>query len=256
MKVRSRPSWAALRTALLGAALLLVLLGLPHTAGLFHAAFPQLAKPLYTRIGFVALTLAHLRLVLLASTAAVAVGVGLGIAVTRRAASPFRPAVQTVAVIGQTFPPVAVLALAVPLLGYGAAPTLLALALYGVLPVLAQTLAGIDNVPAEVREAADAMGLDRWRRLREVELPLAAGPIIAGVRISVVISTGTATLGSTVGANSLGSPIIEGLVGNNTAYVIQGVVLVGLLALLLDALLGLLERHWRRHATNDAGERP
>lgn len=226
----------------------LALIALPHAAPVFHAMFPELAQPVYTRISFAALTLAHLRLVALAGLISIGAGLALAIAVTRPAASLLRPAVQSVAVIGQTFPPVAVLAMAVPLLGYGAGPTVLALAIYGLLPVLAHTLAGIDGVPADVREAADAMGLGRWRRLREVELPLAAGPIMAGIRIAVIISTGTAALGSTVGANSLGSPIIEGLVGNNTAFVLQGVLVIGLLALLLDALLGLLEQRWRRHA--------
>ena len=229
------------RSAALAALLAALLLALPQSAALFHRLFPELSHPIYTRTGFATLTLAHLELVALASAAAIAVGVGAGIAVTRPAASALRPTVQAVAVIGQTFPPVAVLAIAVPLLGFGAAPTLLALAIYGVLPVLGQTIAGLLNVSDSVREAASGMGYGRWRALREVELPLALGPIMAGVRISVMVSVGTATLGSTVGATTLGSPIIEGLVGNNTAYVIQGVLLVGVLALLIDALLSLLE---------------
>jgi osmoprotectant transport system permease protein len=160
---------------------------------------------------------------------------------------PLLPTVRAVAVIGQTFPPVAVLAIAVPLLGFGAAPTLLALALYGVLPVLGQTIAGLDNVPESALHAADGMGYGRWRRLREVELPLAAGPIMAGVRLSAIVGVGTATIGSAVGATTLGSPIVEGLVGNNMAYVVQGALLVGALALSIDGLLGALERHVRRH---------
>lgn len=236
-----------LRRVLILAALLgALLVGLPHAAPLFHALFPQLEHPLYARIGFATLTLAHTGLVLLAGAIDVLIGVGLGIAVTRRAARDLQPTAQAVAVIGQTFPPVAVLVLAVPLLGYGAAPTLLALVIYGALPVLGQTIAGLRSVPPELIEAADGMGFGRWRRLREVELPLALAPIMAGVRISIIISVGTATLGSTVGANTLGSPIVEGLVGDNNAYVIQGVLLVAVLALLIDALLGLLESWLRR----------
>lgn len=240
------------RVLVLAALLAALLLGLPHSAPLFHALFPQLEHPLYTRIGFASLTLAHAGLVVLAGAIDVLIGIGIGIAVTRHAGRTLRPTAQAVAVIGQTFPPVAVLVLAVPLLGYGAGPTLLALVVYGALPVLAQTIAGLRSVPPELIEAADGMGLGRWRRLRAVELPLALGPIIAGVRISIIISVGTATLGSTVGANTLGSPIIEGLVGDNSAFVIQGVLLVAVLALLIDALLGLLESGLKREPGSSA----
>jgi osmoprotectant transport system permease protein len=242
----AHPHATTRRIAMLAGLLLLLLVGLPHTAALFHALFPQLSHPLYTRTSFAVLTLAHAGLVIAASAIAVALALVLGIAVTRPGGRTLLPTVRAVAVIGQTLPPVAVLAIAVPLLGFGAPPTLLALALYGVLPVLGQTIAGLLQVPADIREAADGMGYTRWRRLREVELPLALGPIMAGVRISAIVSVGTAALGSTVGATTLGSPIIEGLAGNNTAYVIQGVLLVGTLALLIDALLGGLEYRLRR----------
>lgn len=235
-----------MRVILPAVALLALLLVLPHAAPLFHAGWPALSHPLYTRTSFVALTAAHLSLVFVATLVAVAVGLSLGVLATRPGGRSLLPTVRAVAVIGQTFPPVAVLAIAVPLLGFGAAPTLLALALYGVLPVLGQTIAGLDNVPAAALQAADGMGYGRWRRLWEVELPLAAGPIMGGVRLSAIVSVGTATIGSAVGATTLGSPIVEGLVGNNTAYVIQGALLVGALALTIDGVLGALERRIRR----------
>ncbi|MET0617115.1 MAG: ABC transporter permease [Luteibacter sp.] len=234
-----------MKVALPLAVLLALLLALPHMAPLFHRGWPELSHPLYTRTSFAVLTAAHLALVLLATLIATIVGLSLGILATRPMGRPLLPTVRAVAVIGQTFPPVAVLAIAVPLLGFGAAPTLLALALYGVLPVLGQTIAGLDNVPASALHAADGMGYGRWRRLREVELPLAAGPIMAGVRLSAIVGVGTATIGSAVGAATLGSPIVEGLVGNNTAYVIQGAVLVGALALAVDGLLAMVERRIR-----------
>lgn len=230
------------------AMLVLLLLVLPQSAPLFHAWQPSLSHPLYTRTSFLALTWAHLLLVAVATVIAVLIGLSLGILATRPAGRSLLPTVRAVAVIGQTFPPVAVLAIAVPLLGFGAAPTLLALVLYGVLPVLAQTVAGLDQVPAAAMHAADGMGYGRWRRLCEVELPLAAGPIMAGVRLSAIVSVGTATIGSAVGATTLGSPIVEGLVGNNPAYVVQGALLVGALALTVDAALSAVERRIRRHA--------
>jgi osmoprotectant transport system permease protein len=227
--------------------LVLLLLMLPHSGAWFHAWMPTLSHPLYTRTSFFALTLSHLWLVVAATLVAVTVGLTLGVLATRPGGRPLLPTVRAVAVIGQTFPPVAVLAIAVPLLGFGAAPTLLALALYGVLPVLGQTVAGLDSVSPAALHAADGMGYGRWRRLWDVELPLAAGPIMAGVRLSAIVSVGTATIGSAVGATTLGSPIVEGLVGNNTAYVVQGALLVGALALSIDGLLGSLERRIRRN---------
>jgi osmoprotectant transport system permease protein len=227
--------------------LVALLLALPHSASWFHAWMPTLSHPLYTRTSFLSLTLSHLWLVVLATLVAVAAGLTLGVLATRPAGRSLLPTVRAVAVIGQTFPPVAVLAIAVPLLGFGAAPTLLALTLYGVLPVLGQTVAGLDNVSPAALHAADGMGYGRWRRLWDVELPLAAGPIMAGVRLSAIVSVGTATIGSAVGATTLGSPIVEGLVGNNTAYVVQGALLVGALALSIDGVLGTVERRIRRN---------
>ena len=108
--------------------------------------------------------------------------------------------VDLLAGVGQTFPPVAVLAIAVPLIGFGAWPTVVALFLYGLLPIIENAIAGLEGVPQAVREAADGMGLTPWQRLRTVELPLAAPVILAGIRVSVTIAIGTATIGSTVGA--------------------------------------------------------
>lgn len=235
-----------MRAAVSLALLVALLVVLPHSAAWFHAWQPDVSHPLYSRHSFFALTLSHVGLVVAATSIAVAVGLGLGIVATRPAGRSLLPTVRAVAVIGQTVPPVAVLAIAVPLLGFGAAPTLLALALYGVLPVLGQTMAGLDQVPKPVLHAADGMGYGRWRRLLDVELPLAAGPIMTGVRLSAIVSVGTATIGSAVGATTLGSPIVEGLVGNNTAYVVQGALLVGALALTIDAALAAVERRIRR----------
>lgn len=88
--------------------------------------------------------------------------------------------------------------------------------------MLQGTLAGLAAVPASVLSVAEGMGMSRGQRLRKVELPLAAPVIIAGIRTSVIINIGTATIASTVGANTLGTPIIIGLSGFNTAYIVQG----------------------------------
>ncbi len=220
---------------------------MPHTAALFGWLFPELARPLYQQESFVALALAHLTLVAVSSLIAVVIGVGLGVAVTRPAGLEFRSLVETIIAAGQTFPPVAVLAIAVPVMGFGQQPAIIALVLYGLLPVLQGTLAGIGAVPEATREIAYGAGMSRWQVLRKVELPLAAPVILAGIRTSVIINIGTATIASTVGANTLGSPIIIGLSGFNTAYVVQGAILVALAAIVTDRLFERLLRYITRH---------
>jgi osmoprotectant transport system permease protein len=235
-------------TALALAALILLL---PGSKPFFSALFPWLDRPLYEQDSFLGLVMAHITLVGASSLAATVLGVAAGIFVTRPAGAEFRDIVETVATMGQTFPPVAVLALAVPMTGFGAQPAFIALTVYGLLPIVQNTIAGLGAVPEPVREAARGVGMTRGEILRRVELPLAAPVIVAGIRTSVIINVGTATIASTVGAKTLGSPIIVGLNGSNIAYVVQGAVLVGLLAVVLDLAFERLARllhRWRAAA--------
>ncbi|PZL84957.1 osmoprotectant uptake system permease [Pantoea sp. ARC270] len=215
---------------------------MPYSGPLFHTWFPDLARPLYQQESFWQLTLAHLLLVITASLLAIVLGIGSGVLVTRRAGRAFRPLMETIVAAGQTIPPVAVLAIAVPVMGFGTWPAVVALLLYGLLPILQGTLAGLDSVPASSREIANGLGMSPWQRLWQIELALAAPVIIAGIRTSVIINIGTAAIASTVGAKSLGSPVIIGLSGFNTAYVIQGALLVALLAIVSDRLFERLQR--------------
>lgn len=211
-----------------------------------HWAFPGIEPVIYDRASFVELFAAHLRLVLVASLAAAVLGVSLAVFVTRPAGRDFRTIVDLLAAVGQTFPPVAVLAIAVPLIGFGARPTIVALFVYSLLPIIENAVAGLEGVPAAVREAASGMGLSPWQRLRAVELPLAAPIILAGIRVSVTIAIGTATIGSTVGALTLGTPIFDGLATNKLPFIIEGAVLVALFAILTDMLFARLDRWLRR----------
>jgi osmoprotectant transport system permease protein len=250
-----RSRWIALLCDPLGwgvVALAALAFGMPELKPLFAAAFPALDRPLYEQDSFAALLAAHAALVAVSSAVAVAVGVLAGIAVTRPAGREFRPLVDALVAAGQAVPPVAVLAIAAPLVGFGEWPALIALALYGVLPVLRGTVAGIGAVPAATLEAAAGLGLNGRQRLWQVELPLALPALLAGVRSSVVINIGTAAIASTVGARTLGTPIIVGLSGFNTAYVIQGVLVVALLAVVVDAGFARLQARlsrWRCQAT-------
>lgn len=236
------PPWAREPALWVLAGLVALTGAMPALAPLFTAAFPELDRPMFVQDSFAALLASHLAVVALSSASAALAGIAAGVFVTREAGREFRALVESLVAIGQTVPPVAVLALAVPLLGFGVVPVLLALFLYGLLPIVRGTIAGLEAVPPSVREAAAGMGMSAWQRLFSAELPLALPGLLAGVRSSVAINIGTATLAATVGVRSLGSPIIVGLAGFNTAYVIQGALLVALLAVGADGLMARAER--------------
>ncbi|MBV8472796.1 MAG: ABC transporter permease [Hyphomicrobiales bacterium] len=229
-----------------------LLLALVLTPDLFKPVLEPLtengAPAVYNQGSLLDLTLAHLALVVGSSLAAAILAILMGVFVTREAGAEFLPLSRSIVNIGQTFPPVAVLALAVPAVGFGVKPTLIALVLYGLLPIFENTIAGLKQLPEATLEAARGMGMSAWRRLFAVELPLAAPVILAGVRLSVVINLGTATIGSTVAAKGLGEVIIAGLQSSNTAFVLQGGVIVGLLAVLIYDALGFVERQAARRA--------
>jgi len=224
-------------------ALLLTFLLFPQAfAPLFAPLTHNDAPPIYDQGNLLSLALAQLATVLLAAAASTVAAVGLGILVTRPAGAQFLPLSRTLVNIGQTFPPVAVLAVAVPLVGFGEKPTLIALFAYGLLPIFENTIAGLRGCPPAVLEAASGMGMSPGQRLRRVELPLAMPLILEGIRLSLVINVGTATLGSTVAAKGLGEVIIAGLLSSNTAFILQGGLVTALMAVLLYDALAALER--------------
>ena len=244
----SRPALGA-RLAVLG--LLIAFLVAPHAFAPVFAPLNDYGAPaIYDQGNLLELALSHLWLVLIAAAASTVVAVALGIFVTRPAGAQFLPLSRTLVNVGQTFPPVAVLAVAVPLVGFGQAPTLIALFAYGLLPIFENTIAGLESCPPPVLEAADGMGMNAWQRLRQVELPLALPLIMEGVRLSLVINVGTATIGSTVAARGLGEVIIAGLLSNNTAFVLQGGLVTGLMAILLYDGMRLLEQRFVPVARN------
>jgi osmoprotectant transport system permease protein len=237
------------RLAILG--VLLAFLAAPQAfAPLFAPLNDYGAPAVYDQGNLLELALSHLWTVLIAAAASTAVAVALGIFVTRPAGAQFLPLSRTLVNVGQTFPPVAVLAVAVPLVGFGQAPTLIALFAYGLLPIFENTIAGLESCPRPVLEAADGMGMSAWQRLRQVELPLALPLILEGVRLSLVINVGTATIGSTVAAKGLGEVIIAGLLSNNTAFVLQGGLVTALMAILLYDGMRLLEQRFVPAARN------
>jgi osmoprotectant transport system permease protein len=203
---------------------------------------------------------AHLQLALVALLVGTTASVPLGIWVTRRRS--LEPGVLGVASVIQTIPGLALLAIMVPALaalgaltraafgvelrGIGYAPALVALTLYSLLPILRNTVAGIDGVDASLVEAARGVGMTPRQQLLRVELPLAAPVIVAGIRTSAIWVVGTATLSTPVGATSLGNFIFSGLQTRNHTAVLVGCAAAAALALLLDGLIRALESGLRR----------
>lgn len=144
----------------------------------------------------------------------------------------------------QTLPALALLVFLIPWLGIGYAPAIVALFLYSVLPILRNTHTGLADIPRDLRESAEALGLPRMARLRYVELPLSARSIIAGIRTAAVINVGTATLGALIGAGGYGQPILTGIRLDDTHIILEGAVPAAVLALLVQWVFGWAERRW------------
>ncbi len=206
-----------------------------------RALFPGTTDIIYPRATLPQLLTQHLVLVGVSSIAAAFVGIPLGIFVTRQSGKDFLPLVQDMSSLAQTFPPVAVLALAVPVLGFGFRPAIAALFLYSILPVVNNTISGLSSVPPLVIQSSRGMGMTPAQILFRTELPIAARVIAAGVRTSVVINVGTATIGAVAGAGGLGVAIVAGLVRDNTAFVVEGAASAAFLALTLDWIFARVE---------------
>jgi len=181
-------------------------------------------------------------MVAMATFAATLGGVSGGILLTRRPG--WRPALLGFAGVMQTVPSLALFGFLIPLCGIGRLTAVVALVLYALLPVLRNTLAGILSVDAAVRESALAMGMSDWQILREVELPLAARTILAGVRVATVTTIGTATIAAAIGAGGLGVFIFRGIASVDTGQILLGAIPAAAMALVADAILGWFERRW------------
>jgi len=176
---------------------------------------------------------------------AVVIGLPLGVLVSRRPA--WRRPVLGLANVFQTIPSLALFGLLIPFFGIGAWTAVTALVVYALLPIVRNTYAGITGVDPAVREAGRGMGMTNGELLRYVELPLAAGVILAGVRVATVVSVGIATIAAAIGAGGLGVYIFRGVATVDDTLILAGAVPAASLALLLDGLLGLAERRlvWR-----------
>jgi osmoprotectant transport system permease protein len=224
-------------------------------AELDGAAFPRVAaeflgatSPAPARDGFASGLLSsivrngprHLELVFGAIVLATLIGVPLGVlAYTRH-----RVGAVVLGVTGviQTIPSLALFCFFIPLLGIGPMPALAALCLYGLLPIARNTHAGLASIPGELRDSALALGLSRWERLRNIELPLASRTILAGIKTSAVVAVGSATIAAFIGAGGFGEPISTGLSLNDVPTILQGALPAAALALVVQGAFEVLER--------------
>jgi len=185
----------------------------------------------------------HLILVLTSMAIALAIGIPLGILLTRRAG--LRAPLLGFANVMQTVPSLALFGFLIPIPfigGIGKRTAIVALVLYALLPILRNTLAGILGVDRAVRESATAMGMTNPQLLWQVELPLAAPVILAGVRIAAVTTIGTATIAAAIGGGGLGVFIFRGIASVDTTQILAGAVPAALLALLSDGGLSWIEK--------------
>ena len=192
------------------------------------------------RASLAALTARHLLLVGLALLAAVIIALPLGLAL-ERARHLAEPVIGGLGVL-QTIPSIALLAFMIPLLGVGVVPALVALWLYALYPIARGTYTGVRDADPEAVSAAEALGTTPVQRLVWVRLPLAAPVIMAGIRTAAVITVGAATLAAFIGAGGLGEPIVAGLALADTRMILSGALPAAVLALVVDGILGLVER--------------
>lgn len=191
--------------------------------------------------GFATMLRQHMTMVFIAEFFAIAIAVPAGIAATRH------PTVSTVVMnagaIAQTLPALGVIALSFAYLGIGMRPTILAMTIYALLPMLKNTVAGIENIDDSKVRAGRGMGMTMWERLRRIELPLALPVIFAGIRTSTVLCVGVAYLGAFIGAGGLGDLVTRGLSTVDTNLMLAGAIPGALLVLVFDQFFKRVEAH-------------
>lgn len=182
----------------------------------------------------------HMQLSFIALLIAVVIAVPLGIYLAERQ-NIAEPIIQVTAIF-QTIPSLAILGLLIPIVGIGTVPAIIALFIYALLPILRNTYTGLTEIEPSLNEAADAMGMSRWRKLIKVQLPLALPIIMAGIRTAMVLIIGTATVAALIGAGGLGSLILLGIDRGDNNLIILGAVPAALLAIIFDRLLRHLQK--------------
>lgn len=209
-----------------------------YILGIIFPTSLQLVHPNATVIEF---TAQHLELVFVSSLITIPAGLLFGILVTRENFREILPLVNNLVNSGQTVPTIAIVAFMAPIIGFGFWPAIIALVAYGLLPVVRNTIAGLEAVDDFIIDSARGMGMTPAQILFGIELPIASSIIMAGIRTSMVINVGTATLGAFVGSGGLGTPIASGLSMTVDAFILLGAIPAALLAILIDYVLSRIE---------------
>jgi osmoprotectant transport system permease protein len=225
-------------TASLQAPLRLALLVGIFAAGAYLQARGLLPGVLKHWPDIVYLSRQHLGLVAISGGIAIAIGLPLGVLLTRAAIRPFASAITQVVNLGTTIPTLAILALAMSVLGIGAPPAIFGLVVLTLLPIVLNTIAGLRMVPAHLIEAARGMGMTGTQILFKVELPNAAFVILAGLRTALAINVGTVPLAFLIGAGGLGELIFTGIDLMEPTMLLAGAIPTAILAVLVDFLVG------------------
>ncbi|MBW1996731.1 MAG: ABC transporter permease [Deltaproteobacteria bacterium] len=185
---------------------------------------------------------AHFKMVSIAIIIATAIGVPLGILVTRPGLEKLAVPVIGAGSVGQTIPSLAVIAIMAPLLGFGLRSAIVALVLYGLLPILRNSYTSVKSIDPAIVDAAKGMGMTRTQIARKIELPLARPIIMAGIRISTVITVGTAELAVLVGGAGLGKITLTGVFAREVLIILQGAAPTAAMAITMGFLLERVER--------------
>lgn len=185
-------------------------------------------------------TLEHFYISIFALVIGILIAVPLGILIAKN--KRLAGIILTTAGVLQTIPTLALLALMIPLFGVGKTPAIIALAAYILLPMLNNTIIGVQSISGEVKEAAKSMGMTNLQLMRSVDFPLALPYIMSGVRLSSVYVISWATLASYIGAGGLGDYVFQGLNLYEPVMILVAAILVTAIALITDVLLSFVER--------------
>lgn len=184
----------------------------------------------------------HIWMVLLSSLIAVTLGTSLGIFITTSYGHEFKELLLKTVNLGQSFPSPALLALAVPILGYGIEGALIALVIYALMPIIYNVVIGIEEVPKDIVDAAKGMGMTEVEIYIKIKIPLALHVMLGGIRTALVINISAATLAATVGAGGLGVLVVNGVKTFDMVLILEGVIPVTLLAIIVELLLKQLQQ--------------
>ncbi len=179
----------------------------------------------------------HIQMVVISSLIAISAGLIIGIFVTTSMGEEFKTSLLKLVNLGQTFPSAALLALVVPMVGYGMKGALIALSIYGLMPIVYNVVVGIEEVPKDVVEAARGMGMSEFETYKKVKIPLAMSAILGGIRTSTVINISAATLAAAAGAGGLGVLVVNGVKTFDMVLILEGSIPVTLLAVIVELLL-------------------